>query len=70
MAASQTINHAVKRTLLNALDWYEFIKQKVVPKFSTDPTAAHENMTKTLDALVSGAREAAYPSFPWSTFTA
>ena len=43
VAAFQTINHAVKRTLLNALDWYDFIKRTVIPKFDTGPAAAKED---------------------------
>lgn len=55
--AFQTINHTVKRTFLNDLEWYEFIEHKVIPKFDTDPAAAKEYMKKTLAALVSSANE-------------
>merc|ERR1711924_42282 len=47
----------VKRSFLNAREWYEFIEHKVIPKFDTDPAAAKENMANALAALKSDSNE-------------
>ena len=61
MSAFQTINGTIKRTLVDSLSWYKFIKDKAMPKLETDAAAAKADIEQTLDELTTVAQEATSP---------